>query len=399
IYNSLKNINKKLKGSFHALPIQNIGKTNNVTFGEDLITELSKIKEFELSLTSPFFDSLTDPTKAIDESANILKYMYKSDLLLYVTCGSTISNKIIIEGICKPSDKILCQKGVHQSIYFSLKSQNSNVDYVQDLVCNDDAHIYSADVEGIIDALIKAEENGTPYTTLIINSQTYDGVCFDLHEFLPIVCEKAKGIKNIVIDEAWGAWSTFNPQMKEKSAIHNASMLSQKYDVNFIVTHSIHKSLFALRQASIINVFGSEDCQAKIIGSHFKNHSTSPSYPILASTELALSHVNQYATQYSNRITEQHEHLSAFIGKLNLFRCSQLAFDNQYLIPDPTKLWITCTTKLLSGSKIREILFNKYGIYISRYSHNSILLNLHHGISDELISLLTNALYEIDRKY
>ncbi|MGX9522658.1 hypothetical protein ACWX0P_28305 [Vibrio mediterranei] len=146
-------------------------------------------------------------------------------------------------------------------------------------------------------------------------------------------------------------------------------------------------------------MFGSEDCQAKIIGSHFKNHSTSPSYPILASTELALSHVNQYATQYSNRITEQHEHLSAFIGKLNLFRCSQLAFDNQYLIPDPTKLWITCTTKLLSGSKIREILFNKYGIYISRYSHNSILLNLHHGISDELISLLTNALYEIDRKY
>lgn len=109
------------------------------------------------------------------------------------------------------------------------------MNYVQDLTCNDEAYIYSADAQGIIDALIKAEENGTPYTTLIINSQSYDGVCFDLQEFLPVVCERAKSIKNIVIDEAWGAWSTFDPQMKEKSAIQNASALSQKHDVNFIV--------------------------------------------------------------------------------------------------------------------------------------------------------------------
>ncbi|EGR0238032.1 lysine decarboxylase, partial [Vibrio vulnificus] len=356
IYSSLNNANEKLKGSFHALPIQNIGKTNNVVFSEDFIARLSKVKKLELSLTSPFFDSLTDPSKAIDESANILKDMYGSDLLLFVTCGSTISNKIIIEAICKSSDKVLCQRGVHQSIYFSLKSQDCDVSYVQDLICNDDAYIYSADAQGIIDELIKAEESGIPYTTLIINSQTYDGVCFDLQEFLPIVCDRAKGIKNIVIDEAWGAWSTFDPQMKEKSAIQNASALSQKYDVNFIVTHSIHKSLFALRQASIINVFGSEDCQTKIVGSHFRNHSTSPSYPILASTELALGHANQYAIQYSNRITEQCEHLKSFINELGLFRCSQLTLDNQYLVPDPTKLWITCTTKLLSGAKIREIL-------------------------------------------
>ncbi|MDQ2192611.1 MULTISPECIES: lysine decarboxylase [unclassified Vibrio] len=399
IYNSLNNANKKLKGSFHALPIQNLGKTKDVVVSEDFNARLSKVKELELSLTSPFFDSLTDPSKAIDESANILKDMYGSDLSLFVTCGSTISNKIIIEAICKSSDKVLCQRGVHQSIYFSLKAQNSDVNYVQDLICNDDAYIYSADTQGIIDALVRAEETGTSYTTLIINSQTYDGVCFDLQEFLPVVCERAKGIKNIVIDEAWGAWSTFDPKMKEKSAIQNASILSKKYDVNFIVTHSVHKSLFALRQASIINVFGSEDCQTKVVGSHFRNHSTSPSYPILASTELALSHANQYAVQYSNRISEQCEYLKSFINDLSLFRYLSLTLEEEYLIQDPTKLWITCTTKLLSGAKIREILFNKYGIYVSRYSHNSILLNLHHGISNELIGLLANALCEIDKKY
>ncbi|MGF1710998.1 lysine decarboxylase [Vibrio kagoshimensis] len=399
IYNALNNANKKLKGSFHALPIQNLGKTKDVVVSEDFNARLSKVKELELSITSPFFDSLTDPSKAIDESANILKDMYGSDLLLFVTCGSTISNKIIIEAICKSSDKVLCQRGVHQSIYFSLKAQNSDVNYVQDLICNDDAYIYSADTQGIIKALVRAEEIGTPYTTLIINSQTYDGVCFDLQEFLPVICEKFKGIKNIVIDEAWGAWSTFDPKMKEKSAIQNASTLSKKYDVNFIVTHSVHKSLFALRQASIINVFGSEDCQTKVVGSHFRNHSTSPSYPILASTELALSHANQYAVQYSDRISEQCEHLKSIINDLSLFRCPSLTLEGEYLIQDPTKLWITCTTKLLSGAKIREILFNKYGIYVSRYSHNSILLNLHQGISNELISLLINALYEIEKKY
>lgn len=399
IYNSLNNANEKLKGSFHALPIQNLGKTKNVVMSEDFIDQLSKVNDLELSLTSPFFDSLTDPSKAIDESANILKDIYGSDLSLFVTCGSTISNKIIIEAICKPSDKVLCQRGVHQSIYFSLKAQNSDVNYVQDLMCNDEAYIYAADTQGIINKLVDAEESGNPYTTLIINSQTYDGVCFDLQEFLPVVCEQAKGIKNIVIDEAWGAWSTFDPKMKEKSAIQNALTLSKKYDVNFVVTHSVHKSLFALRQASIINIFGSDEFQTKVVSGHFRNHSTSPSYPILASTELALNHANQYAVQYSKRISEQCEYLKSFINGLNLFRCPSLSLDEAYLIQDPTKLWITCTTKLLSGAKIREILFNKYGIYVSRYSHNSILLNFHHGISNELIGLLTNALSEIDKKY
>ncbi|MFA1563116.1 aminotransferase class I/II-fold pyridoxal phosphate-dependent enzyme [Aliivibrio fischeri] len=399
VYRSLSNVNENLKGSFHALPIQNIGKTTDVVLNEDFIVKLSKISKLELSLTSPFFDNLTEPTNAIDESMNILKDMYGSDLSLFVTCGSTISNKIIIEAVCKASDKVLCQKGVHQSIYFSLKSQNSDVDYVQDLVCNDDANIYSADTQGIIDSLIKAEKDGIPYSTLVINSQTYDGVCFDLQKFLPIVCEVAKGIKNIVIDEAWGAWSIFDSQMKEKSAIQNARQLSQKYGVNFIVTHSIHKSLFALRQASIISIFGSEECQNKIIGSHFRNHSTSPSYSILGSMELALNHACQYATLYSNRTNEQCKKLKSVINELSLFRCQQLTLNNQYLIPDPTKLWITCTTKLLSGVKIREILFNKYGIYISRYSHNSILINLHHGVSNELIYLLIDALCEIDKKY
>lgn len=101
IYNSLNNVNEKLKGSVHALPIQNIGKTNDVVLSEDFIAKLSKINQLELSLTSPFFDSLTDSTKAIDESMNVLKGMYSSDLSLFVTCGSTISNKIIIESICK----------------------------------------------------------------------------------------------------------------------------------------------------------------------------------------------------------------------------------------------------------------------------------------------------------
>lgn len=54
IYSSLTNANEKLKGSFHALPIQNIGKTNNVVLSEDFIARLSKVKNFELSLTSPF---------------------------------------------------------------------------------------------------------------------------------------------------------------------------------------------------------------------------------------------------------------------------------------------------------------------------------------------------------
>ncbi len=51
---------------------------------------------------------------------------------------------------------------------------------------------------------------------------------------------------------------------------------------------------------------------------------------------------------------------------------------------DPNKIWVKCNS--ISGKKLRDILFNKYGIYISRYSSKHILMViLHYGILQYLV--------------
>ncbi|MDO6581603.1 lysine decarboxylase [Photobacterium sp. 2_MG-2023] len=399
IYESLASSKKRMNGSFHALPIQNVGNIKNVILEEGFLSAFEKIKHLELSITGPFFDSLSDPSRVIDESSNIISDIYGSDLSLFVTCGSTIANNIVIEALCKNDDKVICQKGVHQSIHFTLKSSNIDVNFVEDILCNNESSIYRGNAEKILDELKNAEELNNPYKTLIINSQSYDGVCFDLSRFLDQVCQIATRLENIIIDEAWGAWSAFDPYMKEKSGIYNSKRLSQKYDKNFIVVHSIHKSLFSFRQASLINVYGSDHCLDKMISSHYRNHTTSPSYPILASTELAVVHAKNYGHQYTERTLFLIDKLKNFVVKnLNHFKVEELEVNSEFFVNDPTKIWITCSSPLLNGEKIREYLFNNQGVYISRYNEKSFLLNFHCGVTDELVDYLSLGLECLEKK-
>ncbi|EAQ63323.1 probable lysine decarboxylase [Marinomonas sp. MED121] len=399
IYESLRSISKKLKGSFHALPIQNIKNSRDVILSPGFVKALEQTKNLELSITGPFFDSLTDPSSFIDESCSLLKNIYSSDSSLLVSCGSSIANKIAIEALCNTHDKVICQNGVHQSIYFSLKSSNINVNYIDDIACKSDIGVTGADANSIIENLKQAEESGTPYSVLIVNSQTYDGICFDFKLFLEAVCQIAPNLEKIILDEAWGAWSAFDPLMKETSAIHNARIFSDAYNKNIVVIHSLHKTLFTFRQASLINFYGNSEYADRLIGSHFRNHTTSPSYPILCSSELAIFHANEFGKEYSERSRKLVDKVRNFINEnLSGFEIEENKTNSKYLTTDPTKLWITCKSHLFNGEKIREHLFNNYGIYISRYFKNSFLLNFHYGVNDEIVEHLINSLLLMDRR-
>lgn len=333
MYESLITTKKRMKGSFHALPIQNVNYDNETILEEGFLLALENARKLELSITGPFFDSLSDPARVIEKSSSIMSDIYNSDLSLFVTCGSTIANKIVIDGICKAGDKILCQSGVHQSIYFSLTNTCGDIDFISDVACDNDASLYRGNAEELLLSLKK-----NSYKTLIINSQTYDGVCFDLSKFLDEVYATSDSLENIIIDEAWGAWSTLASFMKEKSAVLNARRLTEKHEINFIVVHSMHKSLFSFRQSSLINVYGDESCQSKIMSSHFKNHTTSPSYPILASTELATIHASNFGYKYSERSLLLANRLKTFIeNNLTYFECQDIAIDSKYFLTTQQK--------------------------------------------------------------
>lgn len=388
IYNSLIELNSKLVSSFHVLPIQNINAIKNEYFHSKYKKLLSDICCFEKTITQPFFDSLVSPNNQINKTMVTAKEIFKSDITLFTTSGSTVSNQIAISSLPKKS-KILVQKSVHQSIHFFLQMCKADYSYIDETeLCNERSlTIINLDK---FESLINQE-----FDTLILNSQSYEGIMLDLESLLLNALSKNKKIKNIIIDEAWGGWTYFSQNMHKNSALVIAKNLNEKYNINFIVIQSAHKSFFSLRQSGLIHVFGNREIIDCVKESHFKLHTTSPSYPILTSIELGISHAKDEGKWHSKNAIELATKFRDFIERnLTNFKIDDIPNKKNQYICDPNKVWVKCNN--ISGKELRDVLFNKYGIYISRYSNKHILINFHYGVTNFCLKSLSEALKKIE---
>lgn len=197
IYESLLNINKMMVSSFHVLPIQNIGAIKSESYYNKYKKLMENLFIFEKTVTQPFFDSLVLPSNQIKNSMNVASQIFNSNATLFTTAGSTISNQIAINSLPRTS-RVLVQKSVHQSIHFSLQNYNIHHDYInEETICNERflTEISSSHLNKIIQ---------NKYDTLIINSQSYEGLMLDMEPFLNSIIQNNKSVKNIIIDEAWG---------------------------------------------------------------------------------------------------------------------------------------------------------------------------------------------------
>lgn len=388
IYNSLIEIDSKFVSSFHVLPIQNINAIRNDIYLDKYKNFLNNFLCFEKTVTQPFFDSLVYPSNQINDAMDMAREIFKSDLTLFTTSGSTISNQIAISSLPIKSE-ILVQKSVHQSIHFFLNMLGKKFTYIDEIELCQDRAMTIININKL-NSLIN--EN---IDTLILNSQSYEGIMLDLEPLLTKFLSKNSNIKNIIIDEAWGGWTYFSQDMHDKSALVVAKKLNHKYGVNFIIIQSAHKSFFSLRQSGLIHVFGNSEIINSIKTSHFKLHTTSPSYPILASIELGINHARDEGRWHSKNAIELVRDFRIFISeKLSLFEVNDIPSNNGYYIFDPNKIWLKCNG--ISGKELRDILFNKYGIYTSRYSRNHILINFHYGVTNVCLNSLMEALVNIE---
>lgn len=239
IYESLLKLDKMIESSFHVLPIQNIKAIKSEAYYSKYKKLMENLCIFEKTVTQPFFDSLVLPSNQIKKSMEVASQIFNSDATLFTTAGSTISNQIAINSLSKKS-RVLVQKSVHQSIHFSLQNYNIYHDYInEETICNE--RFLTEISSDHLNEIIQNE-----YDTLIINSQSYEGLMLDMEPFLNSVFHNNKWIKNVIIDEAWGGWTFFNKEMRHKSAPYIAKKLNEEFGVNFVVIQSAHKSFLAL---------------------------------------------------------------------------------------------------------------------------------------------------------
>lgn len=139
----------------------------------------------------------------------------------------------------------------------------------------------------------------------------------------------------------------------------------------------------------------------------YKIHTTSPSFPILISLDLAraqivsegkdmIEHTINLAKQFQNEIANNSQ-LSMF--SINQNNSTENLINDDYMMIDPTKVSINIELFGIAPWQLRKILCNDYSIYFSRYTNNSLLFNFHIGIDDLAVEHLITALKKIQNRF
>ncbi|CAO3360627.1 aminotransferase class I/II-fold pyridoxal phosphate-dependent enzyme [Azospirillum melinis] len=392
------------RASFHALPIGRrasirtspLAPSFDALFGSGLYSETT--------ITAPPLDTFFFPHRSLARAEELAARAFGATGTLFVTVGTTASNQIALEAlVTKPDARVLADKGTHQSIHFALSDKHAAVDYIEPRVFCEHSERAALALSDIVDRAAAAERARAPYDLLVLNGQSYDGVVYDIPAILAALAEASPSLTDIFIDEAWGAWSYFHESTRVRTALHARSTVPALERFNVVATHSAHKSLSALRQASLIHYAGDPALGERLRLARYRHHTTSPNQQILASLDLARAQMELEGDALVERslrlarLVADSVAADPDLGAFSVNAAAPPAALAGHVAIDPTKLSLRVSGLSIGAPELRERLYSQHALYVNRCTPTSLLLNIHIGVLEEDVLALLDALRAIQR--
>src|ERR1700761_590302 len=457
-------------GQFHALPVARGASIFNSKSLQDMGEFYGRnIFMAETSITSGGLDSLLDPHGNIKKAIEKAARTWNADHTYFVTNGTSTANKIVVQALTRPGDIVLIDRNCHKSHHYGLVLAGAYPLYLDAYELQPYAIYGAVPLQTIKKALLDLEAAGQldRVRMLLLTNCTFDGVVYNPRR----VMEEVLAIKPDICflwDEAWYAFATAVPWARQRTAMVAAEQLElmlsspayakeyrqwrasmegvdraqwtqhqlrpdpKRARVRVYATHSTHKSLSALRQASMVHI-RDQDFKAltrDAFGEAFLTHtSTSPNQQLLASLDLARRQVDIEGFQlvrgvYDMALVFRHRvRKDRLIGKWfrildesdlvpDQFRASAVssyrqvrqgaladwneAWRSDQFVLDPTRVTLYVGQTGMNGYDFREeILMDRFGIQINKTSINSVLLIFTIGVTWSSVHYLLDVLRRV----
>ncbi|MBR7124278.1 MAG: hypothetical protein IKC93_05370 [Candidatus Methanomethylophilaceae archaeon] len=254
-------------------------------FGEQLFRS-------DLSISVGELGSLLDHSGPIGEAERYASKVFGSDMTMFVTNGTSTSNRVVHMSVTPPGGIELVDRNCHKSIEHALSLNHSFPVYM--LPTRNGFGIMGpipksnmtpdAIRKAITDSpLIVGENRSSNPDIAVVTNSTYDGICYDAAQVESILGQSTDCIH---FDEAWYGYARFNPLYEGRYAMRDDDT---SHGPTVFATQSTHKLLAALSQASMIHMKeGKHNVNPDIFNETFMMHaSTSPQYAILASLDVS----------------------------------------------------------------------------------------------------------------
>ena len=471
-FDNLKRYAARPIATFHALPIargKSIMKSNWIRdmgefYGQNLFLA-------ETSATTGGIDSMLEPTGNIKVAQEKFARAVGADHVFFVTNGTSTSNKMVYQAVTAPGDIVIADRNCHKSHHYGMVLSGAQPLYVEAFPMTAYSMYGAVPLKTIKQAMLdlKAEGQLDRLKMITLTNCTFDGHVYNTRR----VMEECLAIKPDVIflwDEAWFGFARWSPFLRPRTGIGAAAALEEwretpaalaawkaqaaeigedldpkdarllkrhlvpdprKMRIRVYETDSVHKSMSALRQGSIVAV-RDEDYNHHVSAFReavFIHASTSPNAQIIASLDVARRQMELEGYELVMRAIEiaiairrsvtEHPIISKYFDVLGAddmvpaeFRASGfqdfLASGSNWMTAlksvkedefflDPTRITLVCGTAGLDGTAFKGLLASKYNIQLNKTSRNSVLLqsNINNTRSD--VALLIKVLLEISQ--
>ena len=234
----------------------------------------------DISVSMGELGSLLDHSGPHKEAEEYIAETFNADHSYIVTNGTSTANKIVGMYSVPAGSTVLIDRNCHKSLTHLLMMSDITPVYLKPtrnaygILGGIPQKEFTKEV--ITEKLTKVPGATWPVHAVITNS-TYDGLFYNTDKI-----KDTLDVKSIHFDSAWVPYTNFSPIYNGKTGMGG----KQVKDKVIFETHSTHKLLAAFSQASMIHVKG--NLNTATFGEAYMMHtSTSPFYPMVASTEVA----------------------------------------------------------------------------------------------------------------
>lgn len=307
---------------------------------------------FRMDLTEiPNIDNLYTAETVIKESQELVAEAYGSDHCFFLVNGSTVGNNVMIMSVCSPGDKIIIPRNIHKSVISGIVLSGAIPLYIPSIWDEDLGMSHGLDLEILEKTLI---DNPDAKAVMLLNP-TYYGTTIDIKSVVDLV---HRHNIPVLVDEAHGPHFRFHEALPMSGVEAGADMVIQ----------STHKILSSLSQSSWLHVQGNRVDVKRAKSFLQMLQSTSPSYILLTSLDLARKQMVTQGRDLLQRTIELSEYARKELNLIEGVHCIGREKVGQFGIYDidPTKLVIDFTSLGISGFKALDIM------------------NYHHNIQSEM---------------
>jgi len=253
-------------------------------FGENLLRS-------DLSISVGSLGSLLDHNGPIGAHERYAARVFGAHRTYSVTNGTSMSNRVIFMASVAKDQIALCDRNCHKSIEHSLVMSGGIPTYLVPLR-NRYGIIGPIPPARLTKEAIRSAIQANPLVTegvdrravhSIVTNSTYDGLCYNARRVTELL---NPSVDRIHFDEAWYAYARFNPIYRDRFAMNGDP--SDHDGPTVFATHSTHKLLAALSQASLLHIRDGRSAipHERFNESYMMQASTSPLYPIIVSNDI-----------------------------------------------------------------------------------------------------------------